>query len=431
MMDPDTGTFTIRATGKVVSGDGAEVKRSVLATFKRKNFLDFIYFTDLEDQDPVLWEKLNACATGTPSNNTTTPDCMPSRNPTLSSWAASQCSKYWRDGRAGTYPGEVYSGGRWRDYDVSCTEITFGSGENIKGPFHTNDSILVQGTPTFGRRKSDIVEVSAPKNAQPWRANGSATPNFLGTWTPGAPRLDPPPTNASLRKDATHIYEGPTRITLNSNGTMSVRNKNATTTIAQPVSGVIYVGTSGACTPYDPYVPRLATGSETSGCGDLAISGTYTQNLTFAADNDVVVADDLRKAAAPNDSVLGLIANNFVRVWHKSTFTTSGSRNWSGPECRTDSDNPTSDIQIDAAILALNHSFTVDRYGCGSALGNLNVHGAIAQKYRGVVGYIGGSGFDKQYTYDDRLRFRTPPKFLDPVNTAWHVARQVEQSPAT
>jgi hypothetical protein len=59
------------------------------------------------------------------------------------------------------------------------------------------------------------------------------------------------------------------------------------------------------------------------------------------------------------------------------------------------------------------------------------VNGAIAQKYRGVVGYVGGTGFSKQYTYDDRLRFRTPPKFLDPVNTAWLVARQVEQVPAT
>ena len=41
---------------------------------------------------------------------------------------------------------------------------------------------------------------------------------------------------------------------------------------------------------------------------------------------------------------------------------------------------------IDAAILAINHSFIVDNYDCGSPLGTLTVNGAIAQKYRGAVG---------------------------------------------
>ena len=41
---------------------------------------------------------------------------------------------------------------------------------------------------------------------------------------------------------------------------------------------------------------------------------------------------------------------------------------------------------IDAAILAINHSFIVDNYNCGARLGTLNVIGAIAQKYRGAVG---------------------------------------------
>jgi hypothetical protein len=61
------------------------------------------------------------------------------------------------------------------------------------------------------------------------------------------------------------------------------------------------------------------------------------------------------------------------------------------------------------------------------------VTGAIAQKFRGVVGIggSGGSGFLKNYTYDDRLRYRSPPKFLDPLNTAWNVAREIEQSRAT
>jgi hypothetical protein len=446
MMDPDTGTFSIRATGKVISG-GKEVKRSVIATFKRKNFLDFIYFTDLESQDPVLWEKLIGC-TGTTPSSEVTPPCAQVRtgDPSIGAWGAAQCGRYWRDGRGNNdYPGRVRwtSSGTYNSYPVGCTEIVFASGEFIRGPFHTNDGMYISnnngGYPTFGRRKSDIIEVSAGKTQEPYRPSG-ATLDIKGTWAPGAPKLDPPPSNASLKKDATLVYDGPTKIVLNSSGTMTVTNKNVSSTISQPTSGVIYVGTSGACTPYDPFVPKVADGKALSGCGDLAISGVYTKNLTFAADNDLVIVDDLTKAAAPNDSVLGLIANNFVRVAHQSVFDTNGVAAWSnglsgsarrmGPECRTTS-TATQNIKIDAAILALNHSFTVDRYGCGSHLGDLQVHGAIAQKHRGVVGIVGTTGFNKMYTYDDRLRFRTPPKFLDPVNTAWHVARQVEQSPAT
>ena len=51
------------------------------------------------------------------------------------------------------------------------------------------------------------------------------------------------------------------------------------------------------------------------------------------------------------------------------------------------------------------HSFIVDNYDCGAKLGNLDVNGAIAQKYRGAVGTerLGGTGFLKNYWYDDRL----------------------------
>ena len=55
--------------------------------------------------------------------------------------------------------------------------------------------------------------------------------------------------------------------------------------------------------------------------------------------------------------------------------------------------------------------------------------GAIAQKFRGTVGQIGGSGYLKDYQYDDRLRFRSPPRFLDPVQAAWRILTYVEQVP--
>jgi hypothetical protein len=41
------------------------------------------------------------------------------------------------------------------------------------------------------------------------------------------------------------------------------------------------------------------------------------------------------------------------------------------------------------------------------------------------------TGYRKDYVYNDRLRYREPPFFLDPVQASWRVARQNEQVPAT
>ncbi len=74
----------------------------------------------------------------------------------------------------------------------------------------------------------------------------------------------------------------------------------------------------------------------------------------------------------------------------------------------------------------------VDNYNCASSEGTLTVNGAIAQSYRGVVGTGNGTtGYIKNYNYDDRLKIREPPNFLDRIKTSWRIVRQVEQKPAT
>ena len=60
----------------------------------------------------------------------------------------------------------------------------------------------------------------------------------------------------------------------------------------------------------------------------------------------------------------------------------------------------------------------------------LSVSGAIAQRYRGPVGTSGGTGFIKDYNYDDRLKYRSPPFFLNPIDAAWGIVRSNEQVPA-
>jgi hypothetical protein len=91
------------------------------------------------------------------------------------------------------------------------------------------------------------------------------------------------------------------------------------------------------------------------------------------------------------------------------------------------------DVRIDAAIMSLLHSFMVDNYNCGRS-GNLTVNGAIVQRFRGAVGTGSAgsiaSGYAKDYWYDDRLRYRSPPYFLNPLKSKWEILRTQEQVPA-
>ncbi|MBS1891408.1 MAG: hypothetical protein JST59_08945, partial [Actinobacteria bacterium] len=80
--------------------------------------------------------------------------------------------------------------------------------------------------------------------------------------------------------------------------------------------------------------------------------------------------------------------------------------------------------KIEAALLALQHSFIVDNYRCGARLGTLNVKGAIAQKYRGAVGTTGNSGYVKNYEYDERLKTTEPPSFIEPIKSDWVIGRE-------
>jgi hypothetical protein len=149
-----------------------------------------------------------------------------------------------------------------------------------------------------------------------------------------------------------------------------------------PPNGVIYVekDPSATCSVYDP----TDTEAVQPGCGDALVDGLYSDDLTIAAEADVIVTRNIVRAG---DTTLGLIANNFVRVAHR---VTGRSVSWDGSSydwnCSNSGGTPG---QIDAAILTLNHSFIVDNWYWSNQLGALTVNGAIAQKYGGIVGTFG------------------------------------------
>ena len=387
----NTGSFRIRSTGYA-----NKAKVSIVATYKRASLLDYIYFTQYETSDPVTYDDEDTIDA-----------------------AYDQCTKFRREGRENV---DLPNGD-------PCDRIVFVSGDEIKGPLHTNDDLAICGTPKFGRSPADVIEVSAPPKG--WIAGGcsspsGASPTFTGPLVTTAPVLKPPSTNSRLKDiPGTVIYSCQTNIVLEGTQMKVTRNtgSNSTTTstVSFPQSGVVYVK-NGSCpgnkwpSCSSAYSPFTTTYPEGSDCGTVNVSGSYSGELTIAAENNIVITDDIEKSG---QGLLGLIANNFVRVWHPYPQQDG---HW---DCNSsEGSGGNSNLKIEAAILAIDHSFIVDHYDCGSSLGTLTVKGAISQKFRGAVGTTGGTGYIKNYEYDDRLRYMEPPNFLDPIEPSWHIQRE-------
>jgi hypothetical protein len=405
MIDTNTGAFTIRATGRSrAAGVGDAVTRSIVVKFRRRGFLDFLWFTDLETLHPDFF-------TGAAYTQ-----------------AFAQCQVYERNGRPAGSP---------------CADLTFIDPDVVAGPLHTNDRLLVQGHPDFGRTKADDIEVVAADGAghptgPAWEANGSGDPApWNGTFRPSAAPMDMPPSNQELANVAGWVFTGDTQLKF-SGSDVTIVNKVLTPVAPYTTTksmtdadfnGVIYVKSNGGTncgTRQNPY-----PSPKDDGCANLWVSGTYSKSVTLASEGDVIVEASADPTSGPNgkglrrsgDVFAGLVANNWVRVEHR---------------CNTGSDTNISpgteqNVQIDAAILSLTRSFTVDNYTCGQRLDTLTVNGAIAQKFRGPVGQFGGvnHGYTKNYVYDNRLRFRSPPYFLDPIQSAWRTVSYTEQVPPT
>jgi hypothetical protein len=421
------GIIKLRSTGKV--GDRT---RSIETTLRRRSFLDFLYFTDFETRDPALY-------TGSPFTSTQ---------------AAAICGVYKYQGR-----------------DNRCTDINFASVDEIRGPLHSNDSFLVCGSPEFHGETSTSWDTTGRR----YRVNSSCGSDQSWFAQSGDPRYKPPlpmpPSNRALLRDVDPTYTptpgclltGPTKITLRNNGTLDVlspftRRANCTAmsaitlprstsfNIALPANGVIYVQdvpadstdlnyssnsyTSSRCASNGNAVGYPITGDITRypcRSGDVFIEGTLKGQLTVAASNNVVVTwhIDYLNGTAGRD-ILGLVAENYVEVYHP--VNSSGSNLNIKPSGF--SPRVFSNARINAAILSVDHSFRVQNYEEGNRLSNLSVRGAIAQKFRGIVGLVNTTGYDKDYVYDDRLKFLSPPRFLNPVESAFDVSVWAEVDPA-
>ncbi len=394
-------TFRIESVGTLGKvGEAGYEQRKIVATFHVIGFLNFIYFTEFEVEDPELMEPKGSA----------------------------QC-------------GNLYS--VRQKLGVKCEPIVFTTGDSVEGPMHTDDAVDICGEASFGRAghtPPDVVEMNGGMYSTCGGSEAEATFNTANKKYSTGPDLLPPEGDTSLAtyvKEGGYEFTGVTHIELLGLTSKIIvkNNKGESETLPWPTNGLIYVKTSeeNACKyKYEPnesdnsaYAGANSEASTETYCGNAYVSGSYSKSLTIGAQENVIIKGNVYPtsvegslgSAPTGTATLGLIAGGDVRVYHPLTEE----------NCQYHAKNAEGSLYspwIYAAILSTNHSFVVDNYNCGEALGKLHVYGAIAQRFRGIVGTTGGTGYLKDYKYDERLAVDEPPYFLNPINAGWEVARE-------
>jgi Tfp pilus assembly protein PilX len=391
-------TSMIESTGSLANtfriesiGYSGKDKRRLIATFQVTGFLNYIYFTNFETVDPGLYEAPEGCE------------------------------------------GQYYSAWSVNPKKPKCQVIEWLSGDEVSGPMHTNDTAYVTGSVVFGRKGHnplDPIEMNGGTyGSQSGCKSGatyySATAAKGECYTTKAEKLEPPESDTSLGvyvQEGGLEFEGATKLelkgtTINASYFNSEGKEVKETGIPWPSNGLIYVQASGTCPQFESENTDTAASEKAArGCGNVYVSGTYSKSLTVAGENDLIINGNLSPTGqtlgneATGTATLGLIATNYVRVYHPCSGGTNGFGALKNP-------------YIYGAILSTAHSFVADNPECGARLGELHVFGAIAQNYRGVVLRNNG-GYFKDYNYDERLATSQPPYFLAPLKAGWKIIRQ-------
>lgn len=264
-----SGLVTLRVTGRV-----GQVTRSVTATVKQQGFPNWLYFTDMETFDPAV--------------NYTSGCNLPTDGTSLYLW----------NGRNST-----------------CTSIQFAATDTIAGPVHSNDTMTVCGNPFTGSVTSSnptspiYVDVTS---------GCSSTANPTITYSA---KVSMPSTNGSMKTQtdpstatgtAGCLYTGPTSITFNGDGTMTVVSP---WTKATNVNSTTNAGTAPAQ------------------CGSIsALQSTSGATINVLPSNLVYVQSVPTVSTDPNYTATTSKPTNFSCLAANGTSTitgSSGSAGWS------------------------------------------------------------------------------------------------------
>ncbi len=462
------GIVQVTSTGRV-----GKTTRSLQVGVGRGGSTDFLYYTDHEDADPN-----NAQAYGQNADGSSQMDARCAEywwdvpNDRKSDTGAANCSEITFIG------GDVLDGpAHFNDTplltDSGSTKPKFALG------FETSDpkcKLAIPGTTSTYKNCDRTLNSADFASSWPhWAAqldlpdNSDQFKNFPGCQYSGATRI------RFINDGTMKVWskESTATLTVAACGTPAALASTAGATVNVPTDQVIYVrgGTLGThqCLPQEigdglplgaapSPLPAKTTYTEDinmllktqyCGQGNAYVEGTLKGRVTLATSNSITVTGDvvLANGLAGTD-MLGLVAANSVEVFHPQmdTYACTSSctiaANWTfgagaaptevagWPHRYADVDNgnapyptlATEGIQIAGSIQTLQHSFFVQSYNKGSTQGKLYVRGSIAQEWRGIVGTQSCSpmcGYTKDYRYDKRLRFASPPYFPQWAKAQW------------
>ena len=353
------GTFRIESTGY----SGGE-ERTIVATFKNADFVSYVWYTKYETGDPAIY--------GTP----------PAEKPL---WFA-ECGNFY-----GKRPADGGNPHR-------CRNNYFISSESVNGPMHTEDHAGVCGSPVFGRSKNDRIEFgsdgfSGDEGFSSENIGCGATPVFKGKHIlpEEVLSIEPPPGDEELKHivESSYLFEGKTEVVLEG-ATMKIKahvgtpEEKTTSAVPFPPNGVIYVA-GGCAEAYSPFGPKPRyesgePGSTDSSCGNVYVHGEYTKPLTIVAENDVVINGNLTtprngQGEPTSNALLGLIANNFVRIYHPVLKTYEGH----APELDAASHKQTIKVEGKTPALAKEVKVEVKESGTGYKVVVLNKTGVLEE----------------------------------------------------
>lgn len=268
--------------------------------------------------------------------------------------------------------------------------IYFITGDTIMGPSHTNGPFHYWGNPVF------TGKVTSPHM---WR--GSGDPQFLDGFDFSSDFVTLPTDLTPLRNAAETgglVLANTSKVVFNADGTVDISYEIGHGSWSQPENYNLADYNGVISSSRDVYVKGELNG---------AVTLHSTRNIHIIGDVDYT--DNPIQNPASED-ILGIIAEHRIIV-----------------DDGAERDHGDQDLHIDASMMALGNSFTVEHFGVGNPRGRLWILGGVIQDTRGAVGTFSHdhdgtrirSGYKKSYKYDERLRTKWPPYY--PVQMSYSV----------
>jgi len=300
------------------------------------------------------------------------------------------------------------------------TPCWFISSDEIDGPLHTNDQISIFGDPVF---RDDVTSAyggpddsNTNHNAMFLYYNGDVhnhiespdpsnaphdNPTFESGYELGDTMIEMPNVLADLQD----LAEAGGVVLVTLTGGYDVVMSRPDDVTGEPMYGYVSYRLGN-----QPWTDLDLT--DINGMiyikGGANVSGTLDGRLTIASTSNMYITDDITYRGSDEngplpdcDDILGLV---------------------SGSDIILENNTPNqSDLEIHAAMMALNTSIRADGYNVGDPRGTLTIYGGLVQQVRGAVGtgYLDENGeaviltgYAKDYHYDYRLRELPPPGFF-------------------